>query len=55
MEDPFFAVFVIDFGRFEGGVFMAGIWNWLEMMLLAAFHWDNLFAAIRGEGAMMRR
>jgi len=29
---------------------MPGIWHWLEMMLLAAFHWDNIFAAIRGEG-----
>jgi|GEM_PF-2352725 len=30
---------------------MPQLWAWVETVVAIAFHWDNLFAAIRGEGA----
>ena len=28
---------------------MAGIWFWIERIVEIAHHWDNIFAAIRGD------
>ena len=28
---------------------MAGIWFWIARIIEIAHHWDNIFAAIRGE------
>jgi len=30
---------------------MAGLWHWVQQIVMIATHWDNIFAAIRGEGA----